>query len=107
MSLWEERAARNEALFREVNERMLSLAGGHAEPEETGFVCECSTEGCTRRLHVPVQVYEAVRADPRHFLVTPGHEGPFERVVEQGEGFTIVEKEGEAGEIAEETDPRS
>jgi hypothetical protein len=104
MSLWEERAARNEALFREANERAEDLL-----PEgETAadFVCECSDEGCTDRLRVPLGVYEEVRSHPRHFLVLPGHQNPLDRALERRDGFVIVEKSGTAGRIADRTNPR-
>jgi hypothetical protein len=104
MDLSEERAARNEALFREVNEQVESLADG--EGAETKFLCECSDDRCTERLDVPRAVYEAVRAHPRRFLVLPGHADDFEHVVEHAAGYAVVEKEGRAGEIAEQTDPR-
>jgi len=104
MELWEQRAARNEALFREVNERVALLA---PEAEvEVGFVCECSDEACIERLRVARAAYEAVRAHPRRFLVVPGHETAVERVVEHHAGYLVVEKHGSAGEIAERHHPR-
>jgi hypothetical protein len=48
-----------------------------------------------------------VRANPRHFIVATGHEGNFEHIVERQERYSIVEKEGRAGDVAEQTDPRS
>jgi len=105
MNLWEERAARNEALFREVNERVASLAAGGAL--ESAFVCECSNAGCVERLRLSRDEYDAVRANPRTFLVVPGHEGAFERVVEQHAAYVVVEKMGDAGRISEQHDPRS
>jgi hypothetical protein len=109
MSLWEERAARNEALFREVNEQVETLADRHGDParDELGVVCECSDDACTERLQLSVGAYEAVRSESRHFLVVPGHEGDFEHVVAARQGYLIVEKDGAAGLIAEQTDPRS
>jgi hypothetical protein len=109
MSLWDERAAVNEALFRSVNEQVRHLAGRHyGAIEQTGFVCECSDDSCTERIHVPLEIYEAVRAHPRHFLVATGHEDTaLETVVSTGNGFAVVEKEGQAGTVADETDPRS
>ena len=106
MTLWEERAARNEALFREVNEQMRSLSDRSSGDGSTGFVCECSRADCVERLQVPVDVYEEVRAHPRRFLVAPGHDRDFERVVERSAGYVVVEKEGAAGGIAQQTDPR-
>jgi hypothetical protein len=109
MSLPEERAARNEALFREVNEQVRSLAGRQDSAPSEGLIiiCECSDDSCTDRLSLGLADYEAVRADPRRFFVMPGHENDFERVVERFDGYSIVEKEGQAGRVAEQTDPRA
>jgi hypothetical protein len=107
MTLWEERAARNEALFREVNEQIRALSDQFAsDGGSVGFVCECSRDGCTERLEIPVAVYEAVRAHGRRFLVVSGHDGDFEHVIERADGYVVVEKEGTAGRIAQDSDPR-
>jgi len=104
MNLREERAARNEALFREVNERVATLAGGGAI--EVGFVCECSDGACVERLHLARDEYHAVRENPRAFIVVPGHEGDFELVLERHATYLVVEKQGDAGRISEQHDPR-
>ena len=108
MGLWEERAARNEALFREVNEQVDSLSERQRSgaAQELLFICECSDDRCTERVTVPRAVYEDVRANPRRFLVVPGHDQAFEHVVDRTERYAIVEKEGPAGDVAEQTDPR-
>ena len=105
MNLSEERAARNESLFREVNEQVEELT---APGSGVGmFVCECSDTDCMERVRVPIEVYETVRQHGRRFLVRPGHEGGFERVVEEADGYVIVEKEGDAGRLADRSDPRA
>jgi hypothetical protein len=106
--LWEERAGRNEALFREVNERVLELTDLGDLVRKGEFVCECSRDDCRERLSAPITVYEAVRANPRRFLVKPGHETTeLEVVVEQTPEFFVVEKDGAAGRVADQTDPRA
>jgi hypothetical protein len=47
-----ERLAKNEALFREVNERIQEIgrAVGVQPDEELEMVCECSNAGCTERM---------------------------------------------------------
>ena len=108
--VWEERAARNEALFREVNEKVEAVSrkfGFDHATETVAFVCECSDETCMEHLRIPIAIYEAVRADPRRFIVRAGHETEIERVVGRHDGCVIVEKEGTAGKIAVQTDPRS
>jgi hypothetical protein len=72
-------------------------------------VCECARGDCTERLQISISAYEAVRADPRRYVIVSGHAVPeFESVVVRGDGYEVVEKEaGPAAELAEETDPRS
>lgn len=107
------RRARNEALFREVNERIVELEtglGGYDRDASLliGFVCECPRQDCGEMLEVTHGQYEAVREHPRRFLVLPRHEdGDIARVVERHAQFLVVEKLGEAGEIAVEQDSRS
>jgi hypothetical protein len=109
----EQRRARNEAIFREVNERIVELetgltGNGPHDPLLVGFVCECPREDCNETLEVTRSQYEAVRGNPLRFLVLPGHEdGDIAHVVERHSSYLVVEKEGEAGEIAREQDPRS
>jgi hypothetical protein len=72
-------------------------------------ICECANGDCTERLEIPVTEYEKVRADPRRFIVVPGHELPeFESIIERQGGYDVVEKrEGAPAALARETDPRS
>jgi hypothetical protein len=108
----QERRARNEAIFREVNERIeeLSKRSGIDEDDSLlpGFICECSREDCTELLQVSYQQYEAVRENPRRFLVLPGHQDPdVEDVVDQYPSALVVEKRIAASQVALENDPRS
>jgi hypothetical protein len=109
------RLAKNEAVFREVNERIseitADLAEGAAYPERVdGLICECSDPLCLERIG-PLEVaeYEAVRQDPRRFLVAVGHEASdVEHVVEEHRAYSVVEKnEGVPADVARERDPRS
>jgi hypothetical protein len=100
------RVGENEALFRDVNETVASAATAVTEP--VTFLCECAIESCAEGVPLFREEYEQVRAVPEHFLVTPGHVLPeVERVVEQHRVYWVVEKLGEAAEVAEETDPRA
>lgn len=91
------RQARNEALFREVNERIAQL-GESAQAWSPGglveFLCECGVEGgCGERLKMPLDVYEAVRSQDDRFVVRPGHETPeIERAVDWTDEYVIVDK---------------
>jgi len=100
----------NEAVFREVNERIEKLAqelGLESEPLD--IVCECGDPTCVRHIRITRTAYEQVRSDPTHFAVFPGHGIPeVEDVVERGEGYDIMRKrDGAPAQVAEETDPRS
>ena len=91
------RQARNEALFREVNERIAELgesAQSWSPDGSVDFLCECGTEGgCGERVHMPLDVYERVRAQDDRFVVRPGHETPeIERAVDWTDEYVIVDK---------------
>lgn len=104
-SLWEERAARNEALFREVNENIADLEERFDAARELEFICECADGDCTERVIIDPVTYRRVREHPRQFFVRPGHEEvEIERVVERHPDYLVVEKLGEAGtEVADRT----
>jgi hypothetical protein len=99
----EDRIVRNEALFREVNERLEEIQESAAET--FGVVCECGDAGCKEMLEVTTHEYRDVRAEPTHFLVIPGHEIPdVETVVERTTHFNVVRKHVEEEQIARLTD---
>ena len=105
----EERVARNEALFREVNERIKDVNEGIETASEADFLCECGDPECTEPVSLTPVEYEEVRRDATHFAVLPGHVVPdIERVVAQNERFAVVAKtEPQAARIAVREDPRS
>jgi hypothetical protein len=92
VTLVDERSARTEALFRDVNERIAESAEGF-DADEADFVCECGEQACTERVSATLDEYERVRADGTRFLIRPGHENErIERVVERAERYVIVDK---------------
>jgi hypothetical protein len=99
----ERRMTENEAMWRALNE------ADPPEPGRTAFVfCECGRGTCTEQLQLAWADYERIRVEPTHFVVLPGHEEPeIETVVRAERGYAVVQKEGEAAEIAERSDPRS
>jgi hypothetical protein len=105
----EERLARNEAFFREVNERIMDVAAHLGDDDHVyEFLCECPDPNCAQRLSLTVREYEDVRSDATRFVVVPGHIAPAaERVVEREAEHDVVEKHGRAGEVAAELDPRA
>jgi hypothetical protein len=110
-----QRLARNETVFREVNERIeeLTREGGKSElpgatPDLLDALCECGNRDCTELLRITISEYERVRQEPTHFLVAPGHAIPdIEEVVETEQQFQIVRKLAGEGDLARTTDPRS
>jgi hypothetical protein len=103
------RRARNEALFRGLNEEInrVESDNGADEGDPIDFVCECSSASCMKVVSVPREEYEAVREDASTFIVAPGHEEPeIEDVIVSHSGFSVIEKHGEAAAVAEETNPR-
>jgi len=105
----ERRLAENEALFREVNERVQEQAQAHGSDDHVyAYFCECSRRDCTERVHVTSAEYERVRANARRFLVVPEHDvEEIEDVVGEVADAVIVEKQGAAGRRAETLDPRA
>jgi hypothetical protein len=100
-----EKGAHNQALIREVNERIVQVAEDAAHPE---FLCECADTNCVEMIELSIAEYESIRSSPVRFPVKLGHDYPeFERVVEEREHYAIVEKFGEAASIVKTLDPRS
>ena len=97
----EERIARNEDWCRSLNQRHAQVIGG-LDPM-AGFRCECWREDCTARIPLRREEWTMVRAQPNRFAVAPGHVAEkFEAVIKELPHFWMVEKFGEAGELAEQ-----
>ena len=108
MDLPDERAAQNDAVFREANEGISAAAEQHAMEDRVPFICECTDTGCTTIVQLSLAKYREIRTHPRRFLVAPDHEsGPEHqtRRVESGRGYDVVEKIEAAGEVADALDP--
>jgi hypothetical protein len=106
MSVALERLARNQVLFREVNERLREQldesAGGRTE-----FLCECSNTDCLETVALDPPEYERIRSKGNQFVITPGHEiHDIEKVVWESDRYFLVAKINGA-DYAEQTDPRS
>lgn len=103
-----EKNARNQVVFREVNERIAELTILVSEIDVNLFICECSDPACAESLEITPGEYERVRGDGTHFVVVPGHELPeIEQVVDGTARFLIVETVGTAAAIARDSDPRN
>jgi hypothetical protein len=100
-----ERISKNEAVFRAANREI-----EHAEQEAGAktdqlieVLCECGRKGCGGVINMTVAEYEEAHAQDDRFVVLRGHDSPeIERVVEERPSYVVVDKFGEAEEIAEE-----
>jgi len=106
----EQRAARNQSLFRSVNERIEPLNQAFSTINRMNdFVCECAVETCTEKMPMSVDEYEAIRAEGNRFAVAPGddHVWPdVEAITEKHDRYWVVEKFGYGGSLAAKFDPR-
>jgi hypothetical protein len=95
-----ERTAKNEALFREVNDRIEDLSQKFQVVPEHGeveFHCECGRPGCDARVTMTLAEYAGIRAQDDRFAVFPGHETEqIEWPVERTDRYVIVDKLAEA-----------
>lgn len=107
-----ERVARNQSTFRDANERIEGAADAMGEFDRVPFICECPRRDCVDLTRLTLTEYEGVRANARRFLVVPGHEVcevegvAVAKVVDRYESFSVLEKVGESGQVAEALDPR-
>jgi hypothetical protein len=105
LELRRKRAAQNQSLFREVNERIEDLS---ASAPFAGFICECLSTDCDERVPLTIEEYEHVRAGSNRFVVLPGHDVPeVEQVVETTARYVVVSKLGAGAEVAAQLDPRT
>ncbi len=90
----EDRLVQNQELFRRANERLGELVADRVpHGRSVPFLCECADEECVGTVPVPFDEFERVRAQPRRFVVLPGHRlVPLEHVVERRDEYCIVEK---------------
>ena len=94
---------RNEALFREVNERIREITAGQGVPfdERVLFQCECGRLDCHEQVELSIAEYESVREQEHQFIVRPGHQiDTVETVVRGNDRYLVVRKHGEAAEAA-------
>jgi hypothetical protein len=93
----DERVARNEHMFRRVNERLAAEFAPSADVLE--LLCECADRDCLKLLRIDMPEWEWLRVQPRRFAVLPGHEAPaVEDVVERRDGYVLVQKHTDAHE---------
>lgn len=102
-----ERAARNEEVFRGVNERIEEGAEQHQVAGSLPFHCECDRASCLETIEIPTDDYAVIMRQRYRFVVIPGHEEPeIETVVEKTAEYLVVEKIGEAREQIDRDHPQ-
>ena len=102
-----ERAARNEEVFRGVNERIEEGAEQHGVSGSLPFHCECARASCVETIEIPPARYEAIVRERYHFVVLPGHEQPeIEQIRESEPEFLVVEKIGKARDKIDRDHPQ-
>lgn len=105
-----ERIGRNEALFREVNDRVEKLTQHFQVTDEPmSLLCECGDANCRERIELSVSEYESIRSDSAQFAICSGHEAPeAETIVSETDRYVVVRKHpGKPTQVAAELDPRS
>lgn len=103
------RAAKNEVVLRDLNERLKAYPAAGKE-RFSEWVCECADMTCMKPVELTIEEYERVRAEPTRFVVAPGAEHvdtEIERVVQREQRYWVVEKIGVGRQISEKFDPRS
>jgi hypothetical protein len=103
----QERAAKNQAVFRDVNEGIRDIT--EVQEETRGeILCECEDLTCVARIPVTLKEYELVRAHGHRFLVLDGHgRHDVETVVDRTDRYMVVEKIEHGAVVAHRLDPRA
>ena len=101
-----EKIARNNAMFRDANDKIETKAARHGfdRDQPLPFICECSDRRCVEIILLSAQEYSRVRSNPRWFAHAPDHEEELDGAVapvERHERYVLVEKIEHAGEIAD------
>ena len=70
-----ERAARNELLFRAVNEQILQMTERfRAQLSDIDIVCECAVASCVGTIRITAEEFVRIRRETGTFCVLAGHE---------------------------------
>ena len=97
------RAAINQSVFRSINDGAMKHTNKGA-----ALLCECATMSCDVLLWLSGSEYEAIRAQPTHFVVAPGHvDEAVGRVVSETARYQVVELLEEAATLAAKLDART
>lgn len=99
--------AKNQALFRAVNEEVENIAENQTVAGPVSFICECAMPDCGSPVELALGEYEAIRSNSTHFFVLPDHIFPeVEKVVDDRGRYVVVEKFGTGGRLVAAVDDR-
>ena len=103
--LTESRLARNPALSRSLNNRVVKIAQTSETFGGLSFMCECGIYACRERVQMTVPEYAGIRLQPSHFLVCPDHViEVVDSVVADCDRYTVVDNVGDGSEEADGAD---
>jgi hypothetical protein len=91
-------------VFRAANREIeqANREGGAEPDEQIELLCECGRRGCGGVITLTIADYDGVHSQTDRFVVLPGHESPeIENVVEERAGYLVIDKFGEAEDIAD------
>jgi hypothetical protein len=98
-----DRAARNQSLFRAVNEQIEAVSTGFEKDMPQQYVCECLDLACSELIFLPHEEYARIRRHANEFVILPGHEDlQVEEVVAAQPRWLIVRKLGVGATVAAE-----
>lgn len=93
------------SVHRSVNEQR--KAGALAQARSSMMCeCECDRTECGSSFEITLASYDAVRADGCRFVVAPEHQGVEEAMVSMVRTYSVIEKVGAQGLVAQALDPR-
>jgi hypothetical protein len=104
-----ERVSQNEAMYRAVNREIEQAAKetGEGSRGRLEVICECGRDDCPETLDLTIDEYDEAHRERDRFVIAPGHEDEqIEHVVERTERYLVVDKFGEAEQVAEEEERR-
>lgn len=97
MSDREQRAAKNEATAREINEQIDDAHDASPPDRQLPMVCECGYATCEQVVAITPAEYARLRSNPHHFAVLADHVIPdVERTVFETDRYVVVSKRDQA-----------
>ncbi|HET7854984.1 MAG TPA: hypothetical protein VFL41_00860 [Gaiellaceae bacterium] len=101
----DERIAKNEVVMRAANRELQDAEEEVSDGSATRLevLCECGRDECDGVQTLTLAEFEEVHSRGDRFVVLYGHNTPeIETIVEEREVYLVVDRFGEAEEIAEE-----